>query len=144
MDTSTGLCLRDTLYTVYTTLIFELRVCPLSINHEADILHTTDTNLLHVHGLDLPTLCLRIMYIHAVDFCCKKCCLIATGTWGLVTGIAIVKSGLSETMATLMTLLVYAGSAQLTAEGTGSDGMALGVALAEKLLEDGAADLIDR
>lgn len=41
--------------------------------------------------------------------------LIATGTWGLVTGIAIVKSGLSETMATLMTLLVYAGSAQLTA-----------------------------
>ena len=36
------------------------------------------------------------------------------------------------------------GSAQLTAEGTGSDGMALGVALAEKLLEDGAADLIDR
>lgn len=41
--------------------------------------------------------------------------LIATGTWGLVTGIAIVKSGLSETLATLMTLLVYAGSAQLTA-----------------------------
>lgn len=41
--------------------------------------------------------------------------LIATGTWGLVTGIAIVKSGVSEALATLMTLLVYAGSAQLTA-----------------------------
>lgn len=40
--------------------------------------------------------------------------LIATGTWGFVTGIALVKSGLTETMATLMTLLVYAGSAQLT------------------------------
>lgn len=40
--------------------------------------------------------------------------LIATGTWGLVSGIAIVKSGVSETLATLMTLLVYAGSAQLT------------------------------
>lgn len=40
--------------------------------------------------------------------------LIANGTWGLVTGIAIVKSGISETLATLMTLLVYAGSAQLT------------------------------
>lgn len=39
---------------------------------------------------------------------------IATGTWGLVTGIAIVKSGLSEALATLMTLAVYAGSAQLT------------------------------
>lgn len=40
--------------------------------------------------------------------------LIANGTWGLVTGIAIVKSGISETLATLMTLMVYAGSAQLT------------------------------
>lgn len=41
--------------------------------------------------------------------------LIAIGTWGFVTGIAMVKSGLSESMATLMTLMVYAGSAQLTA-----------------------------
>lgn len=41
--------------------------------------------------------------------------LIATGTWGLVTGIAIVKSGLSQALATFMTLAVYAGSAQLTA-----------------------------
>src|SRR5690625_5019943 len=41
--------------------------------------------------------------------------LVAIGTWGFVTGIAMVKSGMSETMAVLMTLLVYAGSAQLTA-----------------------------
>jgi predicted branched-subunit amino acid permease len=41
--------------------------------------------------------------------------LIATSTWGFVTGIAMLKSGLSEAMAGLMTLLVYAGSAQLTA-----------------------------
>lgn len=41
--------------------------------------------------------------------------IIATGTWGFVTGIALVKSGLTEAMATLMTLTVYAGSAQLTA-----------------------------
>ncbi|HLR78183.1 MAG TPA: AzlC family ABC transporter permease [Burkholderiaceae bacterium] len=39
---------------------------------------------------------------------------IAVGTWGFVTGIAMVKSGLTESMATLMTLMVYAGSAQLT------------------------------
>src|SRR5699024_6469873 len=31
------------------------------------------------------------------------------------TGIAMVKAGLTENMATLMTLMVYAGSAQLTA-----------------------------
>ena len=35
--------------------------------------------------------------------------------WGLVTGVAMVKSGLSLTVAALMTLLVYAGSAQLAA-----------------------------
>ncbi|NYT65189.1 AzlC family ABC transporter permease [Alcaligenaceae bacterium] len=41
--------------------------------------------------------------------------LVATGTWGFVTGIALVKTGLTDNMASLMTLTVYAGSAQLTA-----------------------------
>lgn len=40
---------------------------------------------------------------------------IAVATWGFVTGIAMVKSGLTENMAVLMTLTVYAGSMQLTA-----------------------------
>ncbi|UOD51341.1 AzlC family ABC transporter permease [Orrella daihaiensis] len=40
--------------------------------------------------------------------------LIATFTWGLVTGVAMVKSGLTESAAVWMTLFVYAGSAQLT------------------------------
>lgn len=35
------------------------------------------------------------------------------GAWGLVTGVAMVKSGLSVPMAVAMSLLVYAGSAQL-------------------------------
>ncbi|TSE23072.1 azlC: azaleucine resistance protein AzlC [Tepidimonas sediminis] len=41
----------------------------------------------------------------------------ATGiaAWGLMTGVAMVKGGLSSLEAVLMTLLVYAGSAQLTA-----------------------------
>ena len=41
--------------------------------------------------------------------------MIATSIWAFVTGIAMVKSGMSEAMASIMTLLVYAGSAQLTA-----------------------------
>ena len=41
--------------------------------------------------------------------------LLATSAWGFVTGIAMVKSGLTEFMASLMTFTVYAGSAQLTA-----------------------------
>ena len=35
--------------------------------------------------------------------------------WGLVTGVAMVKSGMSVAAALAMTLLVYAGSAQLAA-----------------------------
>jgi predicted branched-subunit amino acid permease len=41
--------------------------------------------------------------------------LIATGTWGLVTGVAMVQAGLTTVQALGMTLLVYAGSAQLAA-----------------------------
>lgn len=41
--------------------------------------------------------------------------MVATSIWGFVTGIAMVKSGMTELQALLMTLLVYAGSAQLTA-----------------------------
>ena len=41
--------------------------------------------------------------------------LVATGTWGLVTGVAMVKVGLSQLEALGMTLLVFAGSAQLAA-----------------------------
>lgn len=37
------------------------------------------------------------------------------GAWGLVTGVAMVKSGLSVPLALAMSLLVFAGSAQLTA-----------------------------
>ncbi len=41
--------------------------------------------------------------------------LIATSAWALVTGVAMVRSGLSEWQAVGMSLLVYAGSAQLAA-----------------------------
>jgi predicted branched-subunit amino acid permease len=41
--------------------------------------------------------------------------LIALAIWGVVTGVAMVKAGLSEPQAIVMSLLVYAGSAQLTA-----------------------------
>jgi len=41
--------------------------------------------------------------------------MVATGIWGLVTGVAMVKVGLSQAEALGMTLLVFAGSAQLAA-----------------------------
>lgn len=41
--------------------------------------------------------------------------LIATGIWGIVTGVAMVNSGLAPLQAAAMSLLVFAGSAQLAA-----------------------------
>jgi len=41
--------------------------------------------------------------------------MIATGTWGLVAGVAMVKVGLTPAQALGMTLLVFSGSAQLAA-----------------------------
>ena len=41
--------------------------------------------------------------------------LVATGIWGIVAGVAMVKSGLSPWQAAGMSLLVFAGSAQLAA-----------------------------
>lgn len=56
----------------------------------------------------------------------------ATGiaAWGMMTGVAMVEGGLSPLEATLMTLLVYAGSAQLTAVPLMVGGAPLWVVLA--------------
>lgn len=40
---------------------------------------------------------------------------LGVGAWGLVTGVAMIKTGLPAPLAVLMTLVVFAGSAQLAA-----------------------------
>ena len=52
------------------------------------------------------------------------------GAWGLMTGVAMVQSGLSVLEAVLMTLIVYAGSAQLAAVPMIAAGAPLWVILA--------------
>lgn len=52
------------------------------------------------------------------------------GAWGLMTGVAMVKSGMSVLEAVLMTLIVYAGSAQLAAVPMIAAGAPLWVILA--------------
>ena len=48
---------------------------------------------------------------------CATCprCAVGIGAWGLMTGVAMVKSGMSVFESVAMTLLVYAGSSQLAA-----------------------------
>lgn len=53
--------------------------------------------------------------------------------WGLVTGIAMVNSGLSTPVALLMSLLVYAGSAQLATIPLLATGAPIGVVWATAL-----------
>ena len=52
------------------------------------------------------------------------------GAWALMTGVAMVQSGLSVLEAVLMTLIVYAGSAQLAAVPMISAGAPMWVILA--------------
>ena len=52
------------------------------------------------------------------------------GAWGLMTGVSLVQSGLSPLEAVLMTLIVYAGSAQLAAVPMIAAGAPLWVILA--------------
>lgn len=40
---------------------------------------------------------------------------LGVGAWGLVTGVAMIKTGMAVPLAVLMTLVVFAGSAQLAA-----------------------------
>jgi len=55
---------------------------------------------------------------------------VGIAAWGLMTGVAMVKSGLSVLEATLMTLIVYAGSAQLAAVPLIASGAPMWVILA--------------
>ena len=80
MNTSAGLCLRHTLYTVYAGFIFHNGICTLTVNHKGHILHTTDTDLFALNQFYLPSAALCIMYIHTVYFRSKKCSLVTTGT----------------------------------------------------------------
>jgi len=56
--------------------------------------------------------------------------LIATSIWGLVTGVAMIKTGLDTTQAVAMTLLVYSGTAQMATLPLIAAGAPVWVALA--------------
>jgi len=53
----------------------------------------------------------RSEYLHGIKMVAPS--MIATGAWGMVTGVAMLKSALTLTQALGMTAFVYAGSAQL-------------------------------
>jgi predicted branched-subunit amino acid permease len=66
---------------------------------------------------DVPTMLLKIRHHAAFRQGAADLLPIALGigAWGMMTGVAMVKSGMSVLEAVVMTLLVYAGSSQLAA-----------------------------
>ena len=80
MDTSAGFCFRYTLYTVYTTFVFKSGIGSLTLDHKCNFLKSTDAILIETHHLCLPSSGFRILHIHTVDLCSKKCRLITACT----------------------------------------------------------------
>ena len=91
MDTSAGLCLRHSLYTVNTALVLENGVCALSLYHELYFLHSSDSGLIGIDYLDLPSLSLNIVCVHAEKLRSKKSRLVTarTGIHAMVAENAI-------------------------------------------------------
>jgi hypothetical protein len=71
MDSSARLCLRDSLYTVNSTLIFHLGICTITCDHEYRFLETTDSILIHAHQFYFPFELINVFLIHSVDLICK-------------------------------------------------------------------------
>ena len=80
MDTSAGFCLRNSLYTMHTALIFQSGICARTCDHECYFLETTDSVLIKTHHLCFPAAGFCVFYIHTVNLRCKKSCLVSTGT----------------------------------------------------------------
>ena len=68
MDTSAGLGLRHTLYTVDTALVLHLGVSALAGNHENDLLETADSIFTDADKLSFPAVALCKAHIHTVQF----------------------------------------------------------------------------
>ena len=67
VNSSAGLGLGHTLYTMYAGLVFHHGVRALAVDHKGHALHTADADLVGLHQLHLPAAALRVMHIHPVD-----------------------------------------------------------------------------
>jgi hypothetical protein len=68
---------------VNTALVLENGVCALSLYHELYFLHSSDSGLIGIDHLDLPSLSLNIVCVHAEKLRSKKSRLVTarTGTY---------------------------------------------------------------
>ena len=80
VDSTAGLCLRHTLNTVNTALIFEFRERSLTGNHEYSFLKAADSALIDADQFRFPTVALRKTGIHAVELRGKQRSLVSASS----------------------------------------------------------------
>lgn len=68
---------------------------------------------MHAHALQQRAAGIARDPAFAAGFRSMLATMLGIGAWGLVTGVAMVKAGMSVPLAIFMSLIVYAGSAQL-------------------------------
>ena len=66
MNSSAALRFRNSLHAVYTGLVFESRVCPLSVYDKYHFLQTAESRFIEGNELRFPASLFRITRIHSV------------------------------------------------------------------------------
>ncbi|MNY64098.1 hypothetical protein D3C86_2011540 [compost metagenome] len=67
MNTSSGLCGRDTLHAVCAAFEFHFAVRAASVDHEDNLFEAAEVVRIHVHQLHAPALGIGITGIHPVQ-----------------------------------------------------------------------------
>ena len=101
--------------------------CGDASNGEQATLRSVPISLRSPFGRDAEAVVRRDAFRHGVRRGAPL--LLPTAIWGLVAGVAMVKTGLSVAQALAMTLLVYAGSAQMAVLPLIAVGAPVGIAL---------------
>ncbi len=65
---------------MYATLIFQLGISAVPLNHKDNFLAAANPTLVQIHHINFPSLRFRILLIHAEQFCREKRSLIPART----------------------------------------------------------------
>ena len=78
MYTPLSLCLGDTLYTMYPTLILEYTIDSITRDGEDNFLVSSCGTLTHTSYLGSPSSSLAVADIHAIEVSCEEGCFVTT------------------------------------------------------------------
>ena len=77
VDPAAGLGFRHALDAVHAAFIFQAGISALARDHEGDLLHAADADLVRADGFHLPAPALRVLHIQAVHLGREQGCLVS-------------------------------------------------------------------